>query len=88
MHFIFFAEQTISYSEETVCFLAMIQLSDLFLFTSNSSIVALELGKMRNGVLYPMDPIAQPIQFQSDCWKGESGQETFHFGIAFAVQIF
>ena len=59
--------------------LLMIQLSDLFLFDSYSSILSLELGRMRNGVLYPMDPLAQPVRFQSKCWESAAGQDTFLF---------
>ena len=59
--------------------LLMLQLSDLFLFESYSSILSLELGRMRNGVLYPMDPLAQPIRFQSKRWESAAGQDTFLF---------
>jgi hypothetical protein len=57
----------------------MIQLSDLYLFDAYSSILSLELGRMRNGVLYPLDPLAQPVRFQSNCWLSDTGQDTFYF---------
>ncbi len=44
--------------------LLMLQLSDLLFFDSYSSILSLDLGGMRNGILYTMDPHAQPIRFQ------------------------
>jgi hypothetical protein len=47
----------------------MLQLSDLFLFDSYSSIVSLELGRIRNFNLYPMDPLAQPNWFHSKIWE-------------------
>jgi hypothetical protein len=40
----------------------VLQLSDLFFFNSYSSILSLEVGRMRNGILYTLDPHAQPIQ--------------------------
>ena len=59
--------------------LLTLQLSDLYLYDTYSSILSLELGRMRNGVLYPMDPPAQPIRFQSKCWQSATGQDTFLF---------
>jgi hypothetical protein len=55
--------------------LLVLQLSDLFLFDSYSSILSMELGKMRSGILYPMDPLTQPIRFQSKCWESAAGQD-------------
>jgi hypothetical protein len=57
----------------------MIQLSDLYLYDAYSSILSLEFGRMRNGVLYPLDPLAQPVRFQSNCWLSDTGQDTFYF---------
>ena len=65
--------------KKLVVTMLMLQLSDLFLFDAYSGILSLELGRMRNGVLYPIDPLAQPIRFHSNCWQSDTGQDTFFF---------
>ena len=61
------------------CLCYSLPLSNLFLFDSYSSILSLELGRMRNGGLYPMDPLVQPIRFHSKCWESAAWQDTFLF---------
>ncbi len=34
---------------------------------------------MRGGVLYPMDPLSQPVRFQPKRWESAAGQDTFLF---------
>ena len=68
--------------------LLLVQLTDLFPYNSYSSLLFLELGGMRKGVLYPMDPFAQPIRFQSHCWSSAEGQKTFLFRHRFRHQDF
>lgn len=68
--------------------LLLVQLTDLFLYNSYSSLLFLELGRMRKGVLYPMDPFAQPIRFQSHCWSSAEGQKAVLFRHRFRHQDF
>ncbi len=79
IQFIFQNRQVFTRKKLFVLFFMQLQVSDLFVFNSYSSILLLELGRMRNGVLYPMDPYAQPVQFQSKCWESADGQDTFWF---------
>ncbi len=59
--------------------LLMLQLSDLFFFDSYSGILSLELGRMRNGILYiyTMDPHAQPIRIPSKRWAARHFRHRF-----------
>jgi hypothetical protein len=66
--------------------LLMLQLSDLFLCDTYSSILLLELGRMRNGVLYPMDPFAQPIRFQRHVDQAEAHVTSIMSRIRIAVE--
>jgi hypothetical protein len=79
IQFIFQNRQVLTRKKLFVLLLMQLQVSDVFVFNSYSSILLLELGRMRNGVLYPMDPYAQPVQFQSKCWESADGQDTFWF---------
>ena len=79
IQFIFQNRQVLTRKKLFVLLLMQLQVSDLFVFKSYSSILFLELGRMRNGVLYPMGPYAQPVQFQSKCWESADGQDTFWF---------
>ena len=68
--------------------LLLVQLTDLFFYSSYSSLLFLELSRMRKGMLYPMDPFAQPIRFQSHCWSSAEGQKTVLFRHRFRHQDF
>ena len=58
IQFIFQNRQVLTRKKLFVLLLMQLQVSDLFVFKSYSSILFLELGRMRNGVLYSMDPYA------------------------------
>ncbi len=79
IQFIFQNRQVLARKKLFVLLFVQLQVSNLFVFNSYSSILLLELGRMRNGVLYPMDPYAQPVQFQSKCWESANAQDTFLF---------
>ena len=66
--------------------LLMLQVSDLYLCDTYSSILLLELGRMMNGVLYPMDPFAQPIRFQRNVDQAEAHVTSIMSRIRIAVE--
>ncbi len=79
IQFIFQNRQVLTQKKHFVLLLMQLQVSDLFVFNSYSIILLLDLRKMRNGVLFPMDPYVQPLQFQSKCWESADEQDTFWF---------
>ena len=65
----------------------MLQLSDLFLFDSYSSILLLELGRIGNDNLYPMDPLAQPIRFRSGLKLGARNVARMYMCATFFMNV-